>query len=476
MIKWADQRNLSLPDKIDLAYQKAMNHTGFINEKLIYNPRKDIFKKFLEVLYDADLVIFDYVLLGWEFVPLDEMQLMHIEMEQIFLKIKEKFEPREPYVSINPKNIRVCRMRFLKNPKKVMDKYVDQAISTTIREIKEKNILSDYANINEGLIKFLNTYKVTCDQVKSDKENMSLLCDDQYLIIPQLDKGLYYTINGSRRYPLYTEAWHSTKNAVGETSFLYKVKSGNEDTQAYEGYLAAGIKISNNKKVYYIRHSGRIYNPLTMYEAFTINDSIVPKLSKINDPQLLEILNNTIEDYNEYKALHKGDNGIYERKDIIPLTNEIKGDDLRRLRSALIPPEALVDIITGYHQKDIKFDVYGSVFNALLKAGNSDAKYKSKPGDRYATIRAEKLSTTLVKNNYLTFSNQNTNPLDIFYLLGYKKSLGGKKTTKSTKEIDRFTNWKTYHLVDSISNRSESTIGIVSSLLCHVEDDKIVMD
>lgn len=475
MRKWSDPRNLTIAEKIDKAYDRVMYYTGFKNERLFKNPRKDIFKKFLGVLKDPNSVIFDYILLAWEYVPIDENMLMHMEMEQIFLKIKDKYEPKEPYVNIEPKNIRVARMRFVKNPKKVTDKYVEHALSTTINEINSNNILSQYKEINMECVNFLNNYQVNCEQVRLDKENMSLLLDDVYIIIPQLDKGLYYTINGNRRYPLYTEAWHSTKNASGETSFLYRVKAAADDEMLYEGYFAIGYSEAIKKPVYYLRHSGRIYNPLSMYDANSINDRIVPKLLKVNNPELTQILNNTIEDYNAFKNLVPNDTKIYERKDIIPRCERVKDGNIRTLRNAVISVDVLISIITGYHQKNVVYDVYGSVFNALLKAGSTEGKYKSKPGARYGTMRSEKLSTTLVKNNYLTFANMNSNPLDVFYLLGFKKALAGKKTAKTTKEKDRFIDYNTFDSIDNITNRSETTIGIVSSLLCHLSDDKLVI-
>lgn len=471
MIRWGKKEKSQVEEIAD-NWQNAFYKNGFVNEKIFKNPNRDIAEHFIKAMSQTSSGAFDYILMGWKEVYPDALTIKNIELEKYLAKMNSNKKGATTVASVSPdvKNYKIYKALLIVNPNRVSDDRKYYGVLNVRKAIAE-GILDEYDNVNHDAINFINDFRFDDVDYTSKKDvdtEYTLFIQPKEYLIPILKYGLYYNLDGTKRYPQYTEEHYHARNNSDELTFLYKYNVPGSKSNTFEGYF--GLGVVDGKHIHYIKHSGRTYNMFTIFKPY-IAKKLYTDLMTSSNRELKQIVKNTYADYEKYMNARKVHNNILptlldgvektERNskpiNTIPISNE----DVRKL-------------VISYHTDEMKFNLYGSIESALLKAnaigGSKSAKNDKQTG---AILRGEQIVVSVKANALLTVANQNSNPLDVFLLASYRRALSGKCVADFVKTEERFIESETYHLKDPISSRSETSVGIVSNLILHMSDEHL---
>lgn len=523
MIKFKRNRSES-----EIYYDKFVNSfykTGFINEDLFNTKDRDFWKHYVDLMTDCNgSSVFESILIGIQEVPYTEELMQKIVL--LHYKDEEIHKTASPvvYANVDITDMRIYRLLFISNP--LIGKSTKGfEIVNTINKIKEK--FSREFEIFPKVMEFLELQaKVHTYDTQSKSKHKDLIVHDiTTVLVPELIEGMYYNINGSLRYPYFTELYHYDKTDINQIRFPYRTKQkAKKDDGSYSkgskyyknsaycdvGYIKNKDGSHDNKRVIYVKFYRKFYNPFLIFDKDEVRQ-LVDELYRYHlTDSTKELVNNTYEHYLENidkvrdmfgnrvpnMNIWKPEDTYYDIKsetsemdqlisslDEQEIPNdedtEINTDDINddvvvdsdkvsTINRQTLSLDTLKSLILGYN--GVKYyGLYGHMGETLLRVTDMNKYNNDDMVNTKISPRSQQIIKTISSNPDLFCTNNNTNPLDVFYLLAYKKTLymdPSKAASITIPMEDRFLSIATednpegdYGVVDSNTVKSDKTSG-----------------
>lgn len=325
-------RELDLQDRFVNSFYK----TGFINEELMNTSERDIWPHIIDMLSDCNVsTIFSTILVGFREIPYDEEILQSVIFDDS--SNKKKRVSGEVFATTQIINCKFYQCLFILSPLNWGKANKKHAIGNTIKRLKE-DYMGDYY-ILPHVMKFLeNQYRIH-EAEKDDKEDLFVNANPVTLLVPLLQDGKYYKMDGVKMYPYLSEEYHYYKTKFNQTRFIFKrwgkakkKKDGKEQYLKESGYFDKGQMLTVSEEtgelikteVFYVKFGSfmKFYNPFMFFEVNEI-ESLMEELYKEDlNEEVKTLLRNTFDAYIENVALVRDTNGnnipditIYKEKD-----------------------------------------------------------------------------------------------------------------------------------------------------------------
>ena len=521
MIKF--KREVTPLEKTYSKWFNSFQYTGFINEKLLATKDRDFWEAMVNDVFTDNYTssIYEGVLVAYKEIPYSESVIQNSIL--ITKSDDDIYAPTEEvYASLFPSNVKIYRCLFAISPINSSTARVGSQLYNTLKVLERDNngnFIGEYAgwapvhkvlNFFEAQLK-LHSYDV--DKLK--KEETLLANQPVTIIVPIPERTGYYNINGQDRRPLLGETFYNNTTSLGQTRFIFKQRA-RRIFQKWEAHFTVGVYTKNgyNKEIFYIKFfREQFINPLLVFEENEAEELVKHVLRSGVSDKTRELIINTYECYllevdqvrNKFKNkiptmvkfIQRPDDEGFEKKkqelldarrssmeysddmdDIImdedleeiEGTNTIKTEQPFTVNRNTITVNLLYKLIMGYDQKTY-YSFYSHLENELLKITDmSKSGYRG--GSKAETSvhpRGMQLFKTMASNSDIMMTNDNSNPIDVFKMIAYKRKLFDIDTnantrgtkTSSLKDRDRYRYIESnYGIVDSHTVKSPKTSGI----------------
>lgn len=353
------------------------------------------------------------------------------------------------------------------------------------------------------------------------------------MIVPELINGSYYMVNGIKRYPCISENYHTAKSQLGQTKLTFKAKTTvkskrkkngeqttRKKTEKWVAYFDVGKYLDEKTgellDIFYIKFFSNWVNPFFIFDKEEIL-KMMEDLEKYDTTDFIKkVLSNNLMLYmrdldeirDKYKngvpyiKIYKEDDSYYdeieETNPMDELTSDGDDDDDLELDAKanemmeeqendddtdedrrfvasrhVISISTLKSLILGHADK-LYLGFYSRLADNLLKITDINSGYGKDNGvsSRQAP-RTLQVIKTISSNPDLFVSNTNTNPIDVFLKLNYRKFIHERDTSPAGKQggktvvplRDRFLDLhKTYGLIDPTTTKSETSSGLAGNV------------
>lgn len=521
MIKF--KREVTPLEKTYSKWFNSFQYTGFINEKLLATKDRDFWEAMVNDVFTDNYTssIYEGVLVAYKEIPYSESVIQNSIL--ITKSDDDIYAPTEEvYASLFPSNVKIYRCLFAISPINSSTARVGSQLYNTLKVLERDNngnFIGEYAgwipvhkvlNFFEAQLK-LHSYDV--DKLK--KEETLLANQPVTIIVPIPERTGYYNINGQDRRPLLGETFYNNTTSLGQTRFIFKQRA-RRIFQKWEAHFTVGVYTKNgyNKEIFYIKFfREQFINPLLVFEEYEAEELVKHVLRSGVSDKTRELIINTYECYllevdqvrNKFKNkiptmvkyIQRPDDEGFEKKkqelldarrssmeysddmdDIImdedleeiEGTNTIKTEQPFTVNRNTITVNLLYKLIMGHDQKTY-YSFYSHLENELLKITDmSKSGYRG--GSKAETSvypRGMQLFKTMASNSDIMMTNDNSNPIDVFKMIAYKRKLFDIDTnantrgtkTSSLKDRDRYRYIESnYGIVDSHTVKSPKTSGI----------------
>lgn len=319
------KRNRTKEDLLRDRYYNSFYKTGFMNDDIIKSKDRDFWVYFKDLLSDPNASsIFESVLVGYQEVPYRES----IVQKAMLRYYKDDILHRsgdQTFASTSLTKVRIFRCLFAYSPINFMSTSKGVQIRNTIEKIK--NQYSREFTIIPSVLRFfeeqakIHTYDV--DDISNQDKDL-FLKDIVTLLVPILEDGTHYNINGMLRYPYISERYHYSKSQLGQIKLAFRAKYQRSYSK-YTAYFDSGFytdEKGNQSEIFYIKFFSNYCNPFFAFDKPEIDD-LMNELSKykLND-RTKRILKNTYDMY-----MNNIDTVRDKSANIVPYINIFKHDD-----------------------------------------------------------------------------------------------------------------------------------------------------
>lgn len=491
------KRNRTKEDLLRDKYFNSYYKTGFVNDDIIKTKDRDFWEYFKDLLADPNASsIFEAVLVGYQEVPYKESIVQKASLRYYKDDILHK-RGDQVYASTVLNNVRIFRCLFAYSPVNFSLSTKGVQIRNTIEKIK--NVYSKDFTIIPEVFRFLeeqakiHTYDVN-DVVDLDKD--LFLKDIITLLVPILEDGTHYNINGMLRYPYIGERYHYSKSQLGQIKLAFRAKYKKSYTK-YTAYFDSGFYTDGEGKqteIFYVKFFNKYCNPFFAFDKPEIDD-LMKELHKYPLTERTErILQNTYNMYMNtvdkvreksvnavpYINIFKHDDSYYLRRDdsIDELNDMLTDDDgsdddgeiadveidiseeetdedaeerqkeeeaatksaskVFRVSRQSISLQTVKSLILGFNGK-LYYGLYSHLGDNLLKITdiNSSGFNGRDNGGMVSNKQAPKplqIIMTISSNSDLFMTNTDTHPFDVFQMFAYKKYFHERDTNPNRKD------------------------------------------
>lgn len=516
------RREKSKHDKIRDKFENSFIKTGFIDKRILNTPDRDLWEKFKEIISDENVsTIFSSMLLCYRELPYSEELLQKVIFGDLNHD-KKKGPADRVYAAIKPINCRFYECVFVKSPIMWKKSRKGVQIYNTLQRLK--NDYKDFIKVDH-VVQFLEEQLKTQLFDKVDDPLSDLFVKDVVtILVPELEDGLYYDVDGVLAFPYFSESYHYYKSSMDQIKFIFKVwYDKNKIYRKHAGFFDKCLYLSSDRKtgeennlwILYCKFFNKFYNPFMFFEPHQIEDLMKWALEQDLKPEVLELLNNNYiayyrdldsnrEEYDnnipELRRVYKENDAYYDKfleedssvldeaemldddddiNDVIDTDSEVSSDETKETKTFSISRKTLSiktlkSLIMGYNGK-MYYSLYPHLGDVLLKlkdfnkkprrGKSGDPGYK---GDEYP--QSLQILVTIKSNSDLFTFNTNTNWLDFMYLTAYKKTIqneGTKMANGQTKKVyikteDRFLTFDEAGIIEQNTVKSPETAGIVA--------------
>lgn len=520
------KREVSEVQKIYSKWFNSFQFTGFLNEELLKTKDRDfwnaMFKDIFTDCYTSS--IYEGVLAAYKEVPYSELVIQNTIL--LTNDDDDIYKPAsDVYASLYPNNVKIYRCMFAVSPINSTTARAGAQLYNTLQKLKRDdagNFIGEFAGWTP-VPKVLDFFEKqltlhSYDMTKLKNEETLLANKPVTILMPIPERTGYYNINGQDRRPLLGETYYHNKTIYGQIKFIFKQRA-KKKFQKWTAHFSVGRYIKNgyNKDIFYIKFFGEQYiNPLEVFEESEAKALVKKILESDISESTREIMLNTYEMYlmeinlvrtkfknkvpSIIKYIQKMDDAGFERKkqmyldeqrnnmdysedlediladdedDMEPIegVNLIKKDQPFTVNRNTITVDLLYKLIMGYDGKT-HYSFYSHLENELLKItdmtksgyrGGSNAETSVHP-------RGMQLFKTMASNSDIMMTNDNSNPIDIFKMVSYKKKLFDVDTSNSSKKgvkskpVQDHERYRylgvNYGVIDSHTVKSPKTSGI----------------
>ena len=486
----------------DILQDKFVNSfykTGFVNTELIETKDRDFWVYFKDLLSDPNASsIFESVLVGYQEVPYDE-SIVQKAMLRFYKDSVLHRRGDQVFASTTLNNVRIFRCLFVFSPINFAVTTKGVHIRNTIEKIK--NVYSREFTIVPSTLRFLEEQQKIhmYDQEEIQDHDKDLFLKDVVtLLVPILEDGTHYNINGMLRYPYISERYHYSKSQLGQIKLAFRAKYQRTYTK-YTAYFDSGIytdEKGNPSEIFYVKFFNKYCNPFFAFDKPEIED-LMTELYKYKDdmsPRTIQILLNTYNMYVNnidavrekspntvpYINIFKHDDAYYLFKDKAVdelndmLSSDGSGDDEDiddidiveelteeeaaelakeekkrkdretntskqfRVSRQAISLQTLKSLILGYNGK-LYYGLYSHLGDNLLKItdiNNSgfNGKDSSSMISNKQAPKPLQIIMTISSNADLFMTNTDTHPFDAFQMFAYKKYFHERDTNPNRKD------------------------------------------
>ncbi len=474
-------------------YINSFYKTGFVNDDVINNEYdRDFWTHMLELLSDPNASsIFEAVLVGYQEVPYKESIIQKALMRHYKDSVLHRTSD-QVFASTTITNFRIYRCLFAYSPINFMSTSKGVQIRNTIEKIK--NQYAHEFKIIPSVMRFLEEQQklhvYNTDEIHDHDKDL-FLKDIVTLIVPMLEDGTHYNINGMLRYPYIIDRYHNTKSQLGQIKLTFRAKYKRTYTK-YTAYFDSGFYTDENgvdKEIFYIKFFNKYCNPFYAFDKAEIEDLMKNLHTYDLSKRTKEILQNTYDMYmsnidvvrdksanvvpyinifkkNDDYYLHK-DKSLDELNDMLSDGSEFDDDDESigdveiveediededertrmdditntskqfRVTRQVISISILKSLILGFNGK-LFYGLYSHLGDNLLKITDiNNAGYNGKDNSAISNKQAPKtlqIIMTISSNADLFMTNTDTHPFDIFNMFAYKKYLHERDTNPNRKD------------------------------------------
>lgn len=491
------KRQRTNEDTLKDKYINSFYKTGFVNDNLVNNEYdRDFWTHFLELLSDPNASsIFEAVLVGYQEVPYKES----IVQKALMRHYKDSILHRtgdQVFASTTINNFKIYRCLFAYSPINFMSTSKGVQIRNTIEKIK--NQYAHEFKIIPSVMRFLEEQQklhVYNTEEIHDHDKDLFLKDIVTLIVPMLEDGTHYNINGMLRYPYIIDRYHNTKSQLGQIKLTFRAKYKRTYTK-YTAYFDSGFYTDENgvdKEIFYIKFFNKYCNPFYAFDKAEIDDLMQNLHTYDLSKKTKDILQNTYEMYmsnidivrdksanvvpyinifkkNDDYYLHK-DKSLDELNDMLSAGSdmdddedsmgdiEIVDEDIEeeddeeddqtnidditntskqfRVTRQVISISILKSLILGFNGK-LFYGLYSHLGDNLLKITDiNNAGYNGKDSSVISNKQAPRtlqIIMTISSNADLFMTNTDTHPFDVFNMFAYKKYLHERDTNPNRKD------------------------------------------
>lgn len=468
--------------------------TGFVNDNLINNEHdRDLWSHFLKLLTDPNASsIFEAVLVGYQEVDYKESIIQKALMRHYKDSILHSTGD-QVFASTSITNFRIYRCLFAYSPINFMNNTKGVQIRNTIEKIK-----THYCHefkIVPSVLRFLEEQakiSVYNKEEINDHDKDLFLKDIVTIIVPILEDGTHYNINGMLRYPYIVDRYHNTKSQLGQIKLTFRAKYRRSYTK-YTAYFDSGFYVDESgveKEIFYIKFFNKYCNPFYAFDKQEIDElmetlhtyelskrtkeilqntydmyisnidmvreklgNIVPYIYvyKKNDDYYTHIKDSSVDELNDMLNADDGDDDDEDVAEVDSVVEDPSDEDelsniddvldkaskqFRVTRQAISIP-ILKSLILGFNGK-LFYGLYSHLGDNLLKITDiNNSGYNGKDTNMVSNKQAPRtlqLVMTISSNADLFMTNTDSHPFDIFNLFAYKKYLHERDTNPNRKD------------------------------------------
>lgn len=518
------KRNITELEKTYSTWFNSFQFTGFLNERLLNTSDRDFWKAMFNDIFTDYYTssIYEGVIVAYKEIPYSEAVLQNAIL--LTNNDDDIYKPtQDVYASLYPHNVKIYRCLFAISPVNSPSAKVGSQLYNTLNILKRDNngrFIGQYADwtpVNKVLDFFelqLSMHEFNMEKLKNEE---TLLAQQPVtIIVPIPERTGYYNINGQDRRPLLGETFYHNKTIYGQIKFIFKQRS-RRSFRKWAAHFAVGIYTKNNynKEIFYIKFfKEQFVNPLLVFDEHEAEELVKHVLRSDISEKTREILLNTYECYlleidlvrtkfknkiptivkyiqrpddegfeiKKQQLLDERRNSMLEYSEEVPDIimdedleevegiNNIKTDQPFTVNRNVITVNLLYKLIIGYDGKTY-YSFYSHLENELLKISDM-SKTGYRGGSKAETSvhpRGMQLFKTMASNSDIMMTNDNSNPIDIFKMISYKKKIfeldtnantrGGKTNSVPDHERYRYLGVN-YGIIDSHTVKSPKTSGI----------------
>lgn len=348
------KRNRSKEDLLKDKYYNSFYKTGFVNDRIIKTKDRDFWVYFKDMLSDPNASsIFESVLVGYQEVPYKES----IVQKALLRYYKDDILHRsgdQVFASTSLTNVRIFRCLFAYSPINFVSPSKGVQIRNTVEKIKN-TYSREFTIIPEVLRFFEEQAKIHSYDVNdiTNQDTDLFLKGIVTLLVPILEDGTHYNINGMLRYPYISERYHYSKSQLGQIKLAFRAKYGRTYSK-YTAYFDSGYytdKDGNQTEIFYIKFFNNYVNPFFAFDKPEIEDLMRELIAYGLEERTLRILQNTYDMY-----MQNIDAVRDKSANVVPYINIFKQDDSYYLRRDKLVDE-LNDMLTSDSSSDDDEDV-----------------------------------------------------------------------------------------------------------------------
>lgn len=515
------KREKSRQDVLRDKFENAFIKTGFIDKRILETPDRDLWEKFKEIISDENVsTIFSSMLLCYRELPYSEELAQKVIFGETSAE-KKKGSSEKVYATINPIACRFYECAFVKSPLLWKKSKKGVQVFNTLERLRTE--YKDWTKVNSVVRYLEEQLKTQLFDKNEDPNNDLFIKSTVTILVPELEDGLYYNVNGVLAFPYFSETYHYYKSSMDQIKFVFKVWYNKfKIYKKHPGFFDKCLYMSRDRKtgeeqnlwILYCKFFKKFYNPFMFFEPHQIEDLMEWASKQDLKPEVLELLNNNYiayyrdldanrEEYDnnvpELARVYKENDAYYDKflqeddvsvldeaeqmeedDDIDSIENEVTVDDTKEdnkpytISRKALSLKTLKSLIMGYNGK-MYYSLYPHLGDILLKITDLNKKpRRGKSSD--AGVRGNEapqslqLLVTIKSNSDLFVFNTNTNWLDFMYLTAYKKMIqdeGTKMANGSTKKTyikteDRFLTYEEAGVMEQNTVKSPETAGIVA--------------
>lgn len=493
------KRNRTKEDILQDKFVNSFYKTGFVNDNLINNEYdRDFFTHFLELLSDPNASsIFEAVLVGYQEVPYRESIIQKALLRQYKDAVLHRVGD-QTFASTVINNFKIYRCLFAYSPINFVSTSKGVQIRNTIEKIK--NHYCHEFNIIPSVLRFLEEQQklhVYDKEELHDHEKDLFLKDIVTLVVPILEDGTHYNINGMLRYPYVVDRYHNTKSQLGQIKLTFRARYKRTYTK-YTAYFDSGFytdENGNQKEIFYIKFFNKYCNPLFAFDKAEVNE-LMDELYQYNlSEKTKRILQNTYEMYinnidivreksantvpyinifkkNDAYFIHRDktldelndmlsdDSGTGEEDDDeadVADIDEPEEEDIEdaekaakieketlentskqfRVTRQVVSLSTIKSLILGYNGK-LFYGLYSHLGDNLLKITDiNNSGFNGKDTSMISNKQAPRtlqVIMTISSNADLFMTNTDSHPFDVFNMFAYKKYVHERDTNPNRKD------------------------------------------
>jgi len=509
-------------DQLNDRYLNSFYKGNFINDKIYTTKDRDIWYSFVDLLSDVNTSsIFSSILIAYKEIPYSEAMIQSMTLGDTgeYRKNTEKLnKATDTYANIEIINSRFYDCVFIKSPMSSAKINHRKTIMNTLQRLK-----TDFPKytVVKHVVQFLkNQIKILNDDILESQTDDLFLKSTIKLLVPMLHDGKYYYIEGIRYYPFLTDAYHYNKTRqLNQIKFIFKCWHTKEGRyRKFPGYFDKGQLImsdgSKGPELLYCKFFRQFYNPFLLFDKEEI-DLLMEDLRNSNLSQhTMKLLNNNYENYiqtlestrKELKnripniLIHKPNDSYYDDlleeqqfqdhfqnmvdaddsdadevvvEEVPEETNEEEEEEVpyTTVSRKMLSVKTLKSLIMGYNGFKY-FGFYSHIGDVFLDFTKMDVSTgnKSRGIGAKDTTRAHQVYMTIKSNTQLFKSGAVTNPIDVYELSAYSKTIqpdnqklkGVPGARQKVNREDRFNTWDEYGVLDTATVKSPDKAGLVS--------------